>query len=142
MSNRFVSFIRRGIAGIQQAYQSQKRQAEERASRRVSAARTQLQKERAKAELALELARLEREKYEAMARVRQERASVAEARKRAGVVTVGEQLRRAGRDIGRSGMQAYRALSTTSTKKKRRGKGLTVAQRRSRGKSGYDDLLR
>ena len=83
---KFAQAIKKGITGIQSAYSRQKKAAEDRAKRRLAAAKTKYKKERIKAELEREKLQLQREMYEAKSAVRREREAVARAKTAAGVV--------------------------------------------------------
>ncbi len=90
--NRFMGAVKKGITGVQDAYSKQKRISEDRAKRKMWAARTRYEAERVKAEWELEKLQLQREMYEAKAAVRQEREAVAKARRDAGVTSLSERV--------------------------------------------------
>jgi hypothetical protein len=103
MPNKFTSAIKRGVTAVQTAYQKQVKAEEARARLRMKHAKTRYEKERVKAELEQEKLVLQRQMYEAKAKVVTERKAVIEARHRAGVVTWGERAESAGRSLGREG---------------------------------------
>ena len=125
--NRLLGAVKRGMDGVQSAYRSHLRAAEARAKARVESAKTKLEREKARADLAREKLKLERELYEAKAAVKGERERVAAAKRKAGVVGIGERARRF---IG-EGEKAYRSL--VGTPKKKRTKGKRRPQKRGGG---------
>lgn len=94
--NRFITAIKKGVSGVQDAYSRQLKAIEERAEQRLATAKTKLEKERIKAKLELEKLKLQREMYEAKAAVKREKVAVAKAKKEAGVVGLGERVMLAG----------------------------------------------
>lgn len=90
---KLVAAAKRGVASIQTTYRDMQREAEERAKRKIAKAKTKYEKELAKAQLEREKLALQREMYEAKAAVVREREEVAKARRSAGILTLGEQVR-------------------------------------------------
>lgn len=86
----FIGAIKKGIAGVQSAYEKQKKEAEARAKRRMDSAKTKWEKERIKAELERKHLQLKRDMYRAKAAVKQEKLAVARAKREAGIVSFGE----------------------------------------------------
>ena len=119
MKNRFVGAIKKGVAGVQQAYIQQQKKADIRAKQRLATAKTNLEKERVKAELEREQLQLQRELYEAKALVRQEKALVAQARRKAGIISWGERAEGFARSASIAGEKLFKAASSKKTTKRR-----------------------
>lgn len=119
--NRFMGAIKKGIVGVQNAYNQEKKNAEERAKRKMEAAKTKYEKERIKAELEREKLKLQREMYEAKAAVQREKLAVARAKREAGIVSFGE---RAGKFMSKS-LKSFQQLQQSldkPPKKRRKGR--------------------
>ncbi len=108
MPNRFLSAIRKGITGVQNAYEQQRKAAEDRAKRRMAQAATRMERERIQIGLEMEKLKLQKEMYEAKAAVQREREKVAQARNASGVGL----SRRVSRfmDTTRKGMSDFRKM--------------------------------
>ena len=111
---KLLAAVKRGVADVQRTYRDMQREAEERAKRKVANARTKYEKEKAKAELEREKLVLKREMYEAQAAVVREKEAVANARRSAGILTLGEQVRAQAGSFSRE----FRALQGTPRKRK------------------------
>lgn len=119
MANRFTAFVNKGVSSITTAYNQQLKAAEQRASKRAKVAASKVAKEKVRADLQHEKLVLERDMYEAKARVRADKEAVKAARKRAGVVTWGDRLDRLGQSVGKELGKAMRG-STRSSRPRRR----------------------
>lgn len=106
-----ISSIRRGITAVESAYRGEVQKAEQRAKVRMRAAKSQYQKQTVQAGLELERLQLQRQMYEAKARVKAEKAAVVKARQAAGVYTYSEQIGKAlgplGRDLAAAGKKLF-----------------------------------
>ena len=120
--NRFVGVIKKGVSGIQEAYRRQKKAAEDRADRRMKAAKTKFEDESIKADLKLEKLKLQREMYEAIAAVKREEVAVAKAKREAGVVGLSERAGGFMRIAGQAGKRLYRGLVAPPKRKRRKVK--------------------
>jgi len=122
--NRFISSIKKGISGIREAYRRQRAVAEDKAYRRMKAAKTKFEDDSIKADLELEKLKLQREMYEAIAAVRREKVAMAKAKKEAGVVGLGERVEGLVSSAGRAGKRFYKGLVTSpkhrATKQRKR----------------------
>ena len=129
--NKLMSAVRKGRAGVQGAYAKHLKAAEARAEARVGRARTRLERQKAVADLAREKLVLERQLYEAQAEVKQAKEDRDRARRKAGVVGIGERFRAEGQKLYREGQKAYRGI--VAPKKKRRAP-TAKRRKRTRGK--------
>ena len=118
--NRFVGVIKRGISGIQDAYNRQRSAIEERANQRLATAKTKLEKERIKSDLELEKLKLQREMYSAKAAVKIEKVAVAKAKREAGVVGIGERVGGFMHTAESAGKKFYKGLVPTPRRRTKR----------------------
>ena len=122
---KLVAAVRRGVADVRQTYRDMQREAEERAKRKIAKAKTKYEKELAKAQLEREKLALQREMYEVKAAVIREKEAVAKARRSAGILTLGEQLRSQAGQFSREFQGARRGLQKMQGGTSRRKKSST-----------------
>ncbi len=117
MGNRFLEAIKKGVTGVQDAYTKQCRAAEVRAKRRAKAATTRYGKERAKADLETEKLVLQRQMYEAKAKVVAQKVEVKKARLAAGELNICERAERFGKRtmVSVRSLQAPKKATRSST---------------------------
>ena len=116
--NKLMSAVRKGRAGVQGAYAKHLRAAEARAEARVGKAKTSLERQKALADLEREKLVLERELYEAQGKVKQTKEDRDRARRKAGVLTIGERLKTEGQKLY-SGLVAPKKKRRAPTAKRK-----------------------
>lgn len=113
--HKITQTIKGGVTQLQDAHKRRVKAADAKARKKMRMAKTALQREKARTDLAREKVSLERELYESKLALQQEKKAATQARQAAGVLTVGERLGKMGKSFGRDASSAFRALTKPSS---------------------------